>query len=252
MSMPSAQPVVVVTGAARGLGRDFARAFAGDDHRVVVADIDTAGAKQVAEAINAEGGQAFAVGVDVTDEASTLAMAAAITGEWGGIDILVNNAGLFGDHVFRPVVDEDIAAWDLVMSINLKGPLLCSRAVVPAMKAAGWGRIVNISSMGAYTNAGVYAISKLALNHLTWCLATELGEFGITVNAVGPGTMDTESSDRQHPDASWRVKRAAATPVRRTGRAEDVYAAIRYFTSDAAEWCTAQTLLVNGGFNVHI
>jgi NAD(P)-dependent dehydrogenase (short-subunit alcohol dehydrogenase family) len=241
-----------VTGAARGLGRDFARSFAGDGHRVVVADIDEAGAKQVAEAVNAGGGQAIAVGVDVTDEASTLEMAAAVRREWGGADILVNNAGLFGDHVFRSVIDEDIAAWDRVLAINLKGPLLCSRAIAPAMKERGWGRIVNISSMGAYTNAGVYAISKLALNHLTWCLATELGEFGITVNAVGPGTMDTESSDRQHPDSAWRVKRAAATPVRRTGQAADIYAAIRYFTSADAEWCTAQTLLVNGGFNVHI
>lgn len=252
MPMTADGRVVIVTGAARGLGRDFARSFAADGYRVAVADVNVEGAGETAEEIEAAGGEVLAVPVDVIDDASTLAMAAAVDARWGRIDILVNNAGLFGDHTFTPVLETDTAYWDRVLAINLRGPLSCTRAIAPVMRRRSWGRVVNISSMGAYTASGVYAISKQALNHLTWCLADELGADGITVNGVAPGSMDTESSHRQHPEPGWRTKRAAATPMQRTGRAEDIYAAMRYFVADEAEWCTGQTLMVNGGYIVHL
>jgi NAD(P)-dependent dehydrogenase (short-subunit alcohol dehydrogenase family) len=187
----------------------------------------------------------------VTDPSSAEEMASRVMKEWGGIDVLVNNAGIYGDHHFDPVLETDPDYWDKVLEINLKGPLLCSRAVAPQMKTQGKGRIVNISSMGAYILGGVYSISKLAVNHLTWSLASELGSFGVTVNAVGPGTMDVPSAHRQNTAADLE-DRAARSLVKRIGKPVDIYAAIRYFASDEAEWCTGQCLLVNGGFNVHI
>jgi NAD(P)-dependent dehydrogenase (short-subunit alcohol dehydrogenase family) len=244
--------VALVTGAGRGLGREFAEMLAQDGYRVVVADLDADNAQSVAEGLTAKGAEAQAVKVDVADEDSVQAMADAVRERFGTVHVLLNNAGIFGDHTFRPVLEETIEYWNKIMAVNLNGPLLCTRAVAPMMKEQGWGRVVNMSSMGAYTNAGVYSISKLALNSLTWCMAAELGDFGITVNAVAPGTMDTESSYRQHPNDEWRVRRAAATIIKRTGKAFDIYAAIKYFISDESDWCTAQTLVVNGGYSVHL
>jgi NAD(P)-dependent dehydrogenase (short-subunit alcohol dehydrogenase family) len=244
--------VAIVTGAGRGLGREFAEMFARDGYRVVVADIDAENARLAADGLVAKGAEAEPVTVDVADEASVQAMAEAARERFGTVHVLLNNAGIFGDHTFRPVLEESLDYWNKVLAVNLTGPLLCTRAVAPLMKAQKWGRVVNMSSMGAYTNAGVYSISKLALNSLTWCLATELGDYGITVNAVAPGTMDTESSLKHHPSDEWRAARAAATIVKRTGKAADIYAAIRYFLSEDAAWCTAQTLVVNGGYSVHL
>jgi NAD(P)-dependent dehydrogenase (short-subunit alcohol dehydrogenase family) len=226
--------------------------FARDGYRVVVADIDAANARAVAETIESSGVPALAVEVDVADEASVAGLADAVRDRFGAAHILINNAALFGDHTFRPVLQESLEYWNRVLAVNLTGPLLVTRALAPLLKQAGRGRVVNMSSMGAYTNTGVYSVTKLALNSLTWCMATELGDFGITVNAVAPGTMDTESSYKQHPNDEWRLARAAATIIKRTGKAADIYAAIKYFVSDEAAWCTAQTLVVNGGFSVHL
>jgi len=243
--------VVIVTGSARGLGRAFSEMFARDGFRVALCDVNGEGAQRTADEISSSGGLALGFACDVTDASSTEQMARRVIDEWGVIDVLVNNAGLYGDHHFDPVLETEPDYWDTVLAINLKGPLLCSRAVAPYMKRQTRGRIVNISSMGAYILGGVYSISKLALNHLTWSLASELGAFGITVNAVGPGTMDVPSAHRQNTPEDLE-DRAARSMIKRIGKPLDIYAAIRYFASDAAEWCTGQTLLVNGGFNVHI
>src|SRR5262249_17313292 len=150
---------------------------------------------------------------------------------WGAVHVLVNNAGLYGDHRFQPVLETAPDYWDTVLAINLRGPLLCARAVAPVMRSQGSGRIVNISSMGAFLLGGVVSASKLALNPLTWSLAAELGASGITVNAVGPGTMDVESAHRQNTAADLE-DRAAKSLVKRIGKPLDIYAAIRYFASE--------------------
>jgi 3-oxoacyl-[acyl-carrier protein] reductase len=240
--------VVVVTGAARGLGRQYADLVATDGGTVVVADIDGAGAEAAAKELRAGGSRAIGVTVDVTDEASTQAMAKAAADEFGGVDVLVNNAAVWGDLEMGPVLTSSVAHWDLVMAVNVKGPLLCARAVVPLMQARGRGRIINISSMGAYLPGGVYPVSKLALNQLTYQLAVELGGAGITVNAVAPGSIDNEAT-RRHVPPERLAALVAQQPVKRPGTAEDIYGAIRYLASDAAEWVTGQTILVNGGFN---
>ncbi|HZI45864.1 MAG TPA: glucose 1-dehydrogenase [Ilumatobacter sp.] len=239
--------VVIVTGAARGLGRRYAERFAAEGAKVVVADLRddvTAAAAEITDG----GATAIAVQVDVNDEAATRQMAAEAVARFGRIDVLVNNAGIWGDYEVKPLLEIDPAYWDLVMGVNVRGPLLCSRAVAPTMVAQGRGRIVNISSIGAYMVSGVYGVSKLALNQLTYALAKELGQAGVTVNAVAPGPIDNDASRKQVPPAAMDRLRDT-TLVKRLGDADDIYGMIAYLASDDAAWVTGQTYLVNGGFS---
>jgi 3-oxoacyl-[acyl-carrier protein] reductase len=239
--------VVIVTGAARGLGRRYAERFAAEGAKVVVADLRddvTAAAAEITDG----GATAIAVQVDVNDEAATRQMAEEAVARFGRIDVLVNNAGIWGDYEVKPLLEIDPAYWDLVMGVNVRGPLLCSRAVAPTMVAQGRGRIVNISSIGAYMVSGVYGVSKLALNQLTYALAKELGQAGVTVNAVAPGPIDNDASRKQVPPAAMDRLRDT-TLVKRLGDADDIYGMIAYLASDDAAWVTGQTYLVNGGFS---
>lgn len=239
--------VVIVTGAARGLGLRYAQRFAGEGAKVVLADLrDDVG--EAAAGITADGATAIAVQVDVNDVDATQAMADATREAFGRIDVLVNNAGIWGDYEVRPLLEVDPDYWDFVMGVNVRGPLLCSRAVAPTMVSQGRGRIINISSIGAYMVSGVYGVSKLALNQLTFALAKELGTAGVTVNAVAPGPIDNEASRKQVPDAAMDRLRDG-TMVKRLGDADDIYGMIAYLASDDAAWVTGQTYMVNGGFS---
>jgi 3-oxoacyl-[acyl-carrier protein] reductase len=242
--------VVIVTGSARGLGRDYAEFFAREGASVVVADKLTEQATEVAEKINAAGRKALSVPLDVTDPAAAREMARRTVDKFGRIDGLINNAGIWGDLTNSPAIDTDPAYWDLVMAVNVKGPLLCAQAVAPVMKEQKYGRIVNISSMGAYMRGGVYCVSKLALNSVTWQLAGELGAYNITVNGIGPGAIWNEATQRQLQDKAIFDQLIAMNCIKRPGTSSDIYAAMRFLMSDEAEWVTGQTILVNGGFNV--
>lgn len=241
---------VIVTGAARGLGRDYARMFAAEGAAVVLADLESSAVEDAAEAISADVPDArlTPVATDVTDPAQTEAMAAAALDAYGRIDVLINNAGIWGDLEPAPAVETAPDYWDLVMAVNLRGPLLCAQAVVGAMREARWGRIINISSMGAYMPAGVYGVSKLGLNQLTFALATELGPSGITVNAVAPGPIDNEATRSQVPPKGIQ-KMIDGTAVGRMGTAADLFGMIRFLATEEAGWITGQTLGVNGGFS---
>ena len=242
--------VVIVTGAARGLGRDYAHMFAAEGASVVLADLDSSSVQDAAQAISADvpGSRVAAVATDVTDPAQTEAMAAAALDAFGRIDVLINNAGIWGDLEPAPAVETAPDYWDLVMAVNLRGPLLCTQAVVGAMRQARWGRIINISSMGAYMPAGVYGVSKLGLNQLTFALATELGPSGITVNAVAPGPIDNEATRSQVPPKGIQ-KMIDGTAVKRMGTAADLFGMIRFLATEEAGWITGQTFGVNGGFS---
>lgn len=241
---------VIVTGAGRGLGLDYARMFAAEGARVALVDVNEDSVTVSAESIRAEVHGAAVLGVkgDVSDATSVAAMYDAVVAAHGTVDILVNNAGIWGDLEPTPLIATDPNYWDLVIDVNLRGPLLCAQAVVEQMRAQRWGRIINISSMGAYMPSGVYGVSKLGLNQLTYTLATELGVDGITVNAVAPGPIDNEATRSQLP-ASAMQKMSDGTAMKRMGTSKDLYGMIRYLCSTDADWVTGQTILVNGGFN---
>ncbi|HRE00210.1 MAG TPA: SDR family oxidoreductase [Ilumatobacteraceae bacterium] len=242
--------VVIVTGAARGLGRDYARLLAADGAKVAIADVRADAVAATADELvrSVPSADVVAITVDVTDPASTSALAAAVVARWGTIDVLINNAGIWGDLEPAPLWATDPAYFDRVLAVNLRGPLLCAQAVVGAMREQGWGRIINISSMGAYMPSGVYGVSKLGLNQMTFTLATELGPDGITVNAVAPGPIDNEATRSQVAEAGI-TKMIAGTALKRMGTAADLYGMIRYLASTDADWVTGQTFLVNGGYN---
>jgi len=240
--------VALITGAGRGLGRDYALAFAKDGAAVVATDIDAAAALDTAALVEKEGGRAIGVALDVTDLDSATAAVAAATAELGSVDILINNAGIWGDYEFQGTLGQDLAKWRLAIDVMLTGPLVCAKAAVPVMRERGWGRIVNISSIGAYLpGSGAYGAAKLGLHQLTYSIASEVGDDGITCNAVAPGTIRNEATQRQVPDDMLNLL-IAQNAIKRFGTSTDMYGAIRFLCSDDAEWITGQVLSPNGGF----
>jgi NAD(P)-dependent dehydrogenase (short-subunit alcohol dehydrogenase family) len=243
--------VAIVTGGGAGLGRAFSLALARAGARVAVADRDAAGAAATVEQLSAAGGEGTVLEVDVTDEASTEAMAKAVADRWGRIDVLVNNAGIYGTIVRKPFFEITTAEWDLVMAVNLKGPWLCARAVFPYMRQHG-GRIVNIASATFYSGSPLwahYVSSKGGVIGLTRALAREVGDHGITVNAIAPGLTLTDASLKLIEDAaSYGVSRGA---IKRAQQTDDVIGALLFFVSPASDFVTGQTLVVDGGRQFH-
>jgi NAD(P)-dependent dehydrogenase (short-subunit alcohol dehydrogenase family) len=246
--IPLERRVAIVTGAAGGLGRAFCVALAAAGARIVAADVAQSGATETAELIIARGGEAVAVRVDVTSEAETQQMAATAVERWGRIDSLVNNAGLYATLSRRPFFDLPPDEWDRVMSVNLKGPWLCARAVYPAMKKQGQGKIINITSATFFSGSPLwshYVASKGGLIGLTRSLAREVGDDGICVNAIAPGFTLTEASRSVMAEAEqYGVTRGA---IKRAEQPEDVAGLVVFLASDASDFMTGQTIVVDGG-----
>ncbi|MGO1532323.1 MAG: SDR family NAD(P)-dependent oxidoreductase [Micrococcaceae bacterium] len=238
---------VLITGAAGGLGRAFAEAFAGRGDRVVVADVKAEGAEQTAAALRATGAEALAHPVDVTDRASTDALAAAAA-EFGAgsIDVVVNNAAIYAGITRSPFEEISEQEWDLVMGVNLKGPWQVARAVNPYLPAGG--RLVNLSSatvMSGSTQWAHYVASKGGVIALTRVLAKELGARDITVNAIAPGFTLTDASYSLMDDAeNYGVDRGA---IQRSSQPDDIVGAALFLASPDAGYITGQTLVVDGG-----
>ncbi len=243
--------VAIVTGAAGGIGRAYARALAQAGARVVLADIDEAGASAVAKQLELEGHTVLAAGLDVTSERSAARVASETRERFGGIDILVNNAALMAEIPMGPLLELPIDFWDRVLAVNLTGALICAKAVLPALKARGSGKIINQSSGGAFGPSGVYGVSKLGLVSLTVTLARELAPHRINVNAIAPGFVETEAMHRAaSPEVVEMVTRAI--PLKGVGQTDDLVGALLFLASSASDWVTGQTLNVDGGWVMRI
>lgn len=238
--------VVMVTGGGSGIGAEAARSFAAQGAKVAIVDRNLAGANAVRVEIAAAGGRSAAYETDVTDEASVQQTVDAIQRDLGPVSVLVNNAGFTRD---MKIMRMSLADWSSVVDVVLKGAFLCSRAVIPVMVEAGYGRIVNISSRAHLGNPGQanYSSAKAGIIGFTRALSLEYGKNNITVNAVAPGIINTAAvTSLPHYE---RIREAAEkiTPIPRIGEPEDVANAIVFLSSRLSSYITGETLHVTGG-----
>jgi 3-oxoacyl-[acyl-carrier protein] reductase len=243
--------VAIVTGGARGIGKAIALECAAEGASVVIADIDGERAAETAAQIEALGGRALAVRTDVSAAGSVAAMAGAALDRFGRIDVLVNNAAIV-DVARQPsdLISEE--EWDRVMLVNVKGPWLCVRAVLPAMREQRGGKIINLSSdliLSGVPGLLHYVASKGALTAMTRSLARELGPDGICVNAVAPGLTTTDAAMTHGQEAAERSIRTRAIPRAQTP--DDITGTVVFLASDASSFMTGQLLVVNGGSVLH-
>jgi NAD(P)-dependent dehydrogenase (short-subunit alcohol dehydrogenase family) len=242
--MRLADKVVIVTGAAQGIGEAYAQALSAEGAAVVVADLSDKG-EAVAAGIRDAGGQASFVRTDVADPDSAAACVAHAVETYGGLDGLVNNAAIYGDMAFDLLITVDWDYYRRFMSVNMDGALVMTRAAYAAMQARGGGAIVNQSSTAAWLYSGFYGLAKTGVNGLTQQLAHELGGMGIRVNAIAPGPTDTEATRTQAGDAAKELVKGLA--LKRMGQPDDMVGACVFLLSDESAWVTGQILAVDGG-----
>jgi 3-oxoacyl-[acyl-carrier protein] reductase len=254
--MRLAERVAIVTGGGHGIGRAYALGLAREGARVAIAELDAAAAEAVAASINDEGGQALAVPTDVASAASTQAMAQRVAEQFGGIDVLVNNASIFATVPMSRVGFEQIdeEEWDRLMAVNLKGPWLCCKAVVPYMRQRGRGKIVNIASSTIMNGGGGtrahYVASKSGVVGLTRTLAKELGGDRICVNVIAPGSTLSEENPSEQV-LKFRQSAAGGRALKRVERPDDLVGTVLFLASDDSDFITGQLLLVDGGESMH-
>ena len=247
------EKVVIITGAGQGLGAAYARRLAEEGAKVVIAELNEEKAEAVAKEIKAKGYEALAVGTDVSDEESTKALALKVSETYGHIDVLINNAAVFSTIELKPVEEISLEEWEQLMAVNLRGVFLCSKAVIPIMKAEKKGKIINISSATVFMGKPYYAhyvSSKAGVIGFTRALARELGDDNINVNCLTPGYTETE------------VPRGTTTPeqkkaiighqcIKRIGVPEDLMGIMVFLASDESDFMSGQTVNVDGGDNLY-
>lgn len=240
--------VVIVTGAAGGLGRTFALAFAEKGAKVVGADLNEEALAETVALIKKNNGEAIATGVDVTKEASTEAMIKQAIDTYKRVDVLVNNAAIYAGLERKPFFEISPDTWDQVMAVNLKGPWLCAKAVYPQMKAQQSGSIINIASATVFSGSPLwahYVSSKSGVIGLTRVLAREMGEDNITVNAIAPGFTLTDASLGLIEDAeTYGISRGA---IKRSSQPNDMVGAALFLASKDSDFMSGQTLVIDGG-----
>jgi 3-oxoacyl-[acyl-carrier protein] reductase len=238
--------VAIVTGSARGLGAATARRLAEEGAKVVITDILRVQAEATAASLKAKGLAVHCVVGDITKATDVQRLVDEAVATFGGVHVLVNNAGFPRDKYLVKMSEED---WDLVMSVMLKGAFLTTRAVVPKMIEQGWGRIINISSrahLGNPTQAN-YSAAKAGLIGMAKALAIEEGRYGITVNCVAPGFMETEMVQALPTYETIKERAVQAQPIKRVGRPDDIADAVAFLSSERAGFISGEVLHVTGG-----
>lgn len=241
--------VVLVTGGGSGIGRATAERFAEEGALIAVADMNIEGAKETAQAIGQDGGEAHPFEVDVSDEMSVNRMSSAIKKMLGSPSVLVNCAGI---GTTKPLLEVDLETWNKTISVNLTGSFLTAKAVLPGMVEAGFGRVVligSINSRKALKHRNAYAVSKAGVASLAQLIAVEFAEHGVTANCIAPGPVDTALTKRMH-DKTIRDAYHARLPIKRYGKPEEIAAAAAFLASDEAAYITGHLLDVDGGFDV--
>ncbi len=237
--------VAVITGSARGIGKEIATVLAAAGARVVICDIDAETTKTTAAELAADGAETLAVACNVTKKADIESLIQTVTDTYGKIDIWVNNAGITRDNLMLRMKEED---WDLVLDINLKGTFLCSQAISKVMMKQRSGKIVNIASVsGVLGTAGQanYAASKSGVIGLTKVTARELASRGVNCNAITPGFIRTDMTDKLAPEVQENYKKQI--PLGRFGSTNDVAKAVHFLCSSESDYITGQVLSVCGG-----
>jgi gluconate 5-dehydrogenase len=235
----------IVTGGARGIGRELAAAFAAAGARVAIWDTDGDAAREAATEV---GAGAIADTVDVTDEGGVGAAVETVLGAFGQIDFLINNAGI--RHV-APIAEEPVDAWRRTIDVNVNGTFICSKAVIPAMVAAGRGHIVNLASMAgelALRERAAYNTSKAAIVGLTKSIAVEVGDAGVYCNAVAPGVIETPLSAPYFEDESMVKVLRENSPMGRWGQVDEISGPVLFLCSEESSFVNGVTLFVDGGW----
>ncbi|HVB75389.1 MAG TPA: SDR family NAD(P)-dependent oxidoreductase [Ktedonobacteraceae bacterium] len=244
--------VVFLTGGGGVLGRASALLFAREGARIAVADMVQDKAEETARQINANGGEAIALGVDITNEAAVREAIDATVKQWGHVDTLFNNAGIM-PHQDESVLHLDLDLWSQIYATNVLGSALCCKYAIPHIIQAGGGAVVNMSSFLAVVGCGkpqeAYGASKGAIIALTHSLAVQFGKHGIRVNALCPGPIETEHVRQFFADEAARKLRLDRVPLGRFGRPEDVAELALFLASDAASWLTGQAIVLDGGIS---
>jgi L-rhamnose 1-dehydrogenase len=245
--------VAIVTGAARGIGRAIAARFGQEGARVAIVDVREAEGRETVRLIEAAGGQAMFVSTDVSRSDQVQAMIRAVLDRWGTIDVLVNDAGICPFETFLEMPE---ALWDQVLDVNLKGYFLVSQAVARLMVERGIrGRIIAVSSISAEfggSSQAHYCASKAGINLLMKSMAISLGPHGINVNAVLPGTIETDINREALADPAVRDYWSQRAPLGRLGQPDDIAGPVLFFATGDSAWCTGALLVVDGGTSVNL
>lgn len=238
--------IAIITGAGQGIGRSIAVSLAKKSASVTIADIHFENAQKVAEEIKNTGGKAIPLKTDVSSINNIKRMVEETVKEYGSVDILVNNAGILHKTPIEEITEEE---WDRIMAVNLKSVFFATQQVIPYMKAKKAGRIINLSSlagrMGGYANGVAYSASKAGIIGLTMAVARRVAEYNITVNAVAPGTTETDIIKQLSDEQIESLKQTI--PLKRLGRPENIAEVVAFLASDAAEFITGAVIDVNGG-----